>query len=236
MVKQIVYAGIFTCSLVLGVSPTVVTAHIGSVTPGVIHSCVKNEEIRIISATGTCQRSETPVDWNTVGPQGPIGPIGPTGSAGPQGPQGATGSQGPTGLVGATDATGAAGPAGPVGPAGPQGPVGMTGPQGQPGISDYTLVSISPITCIPVDPNVVKCGPVTAQCPNGSVVLSCMPKLAKVTGGTDGDIGAWVAQVDGITDGLTSSATCTVAAYRASFFPLRPISLQGTLTCAAVVP
>ncbi len=88
---------------------------------GVIDACVaKNGAVRII-ASGTCKNKETPVTWNTIGPQGPTGPQGPSGAEGPTGPAGAvgpSGSTGPAGPAGATGSSGLAGPSGPTGPAG----------------------------------------------------------------------------------------------------------------------
>jgi len=76
---------------------------------GVINACVaKTGAVRIITS-GTCKKKETPLTWNTIGPQGPTGP---------QGPSGASGPQGPTGTAGTTGSSGPAGPSGPTGPAG----------------------------------------------------------------------------------------------------------------------
>lgn len=83
---------------------------------GVIHACYKtqNGQVRIIDpgAGGSCQPSETAIQWNQTGTQGPAGPQGVQGPSGPQGPTGATGPQGPTGATG------------------PQGPQGATGEPG----------------------------------------------------------------------------------------------------------
>lgn len=98
--------------------------------PGVdriIHGCFTSDQgkLRLIdlSASGaghdsTCQRNETAIQWNQLGPQGPAGP---QGLAGPQGPAGTNGANG---TIGASGAQGPAGPSGPGGPAGPQGPEG----------------------------------------------------------------------------------------------------------------
>jgi hypothetical protein len=82
-----------------------------------IYGCYSRRDgsLRIVAAPGRCHRSETPISWNAVGPQGPIGLTGPTGP------------KGDTGLSGAT------GPKGEQGPAGPQGPIGLTGPTGPKG-------------------------------------------------------------------------------------------------------
>jgi hypothetical protein len=64
-----------------------------------IHSCVhqENGQVRIVSATEHCRRTESALEWNAEGPAGPAGPQGepgPAGSAGPQGPAGAPGISG----------------------------------------------------------------------------------------------------------------------------------------------
>src|SRR5438093_8775328 len=66
---------------------------------GVIHGCYKTTggSLRVIdtSVGGTCNSSETPLNWSQTGPKG------------------ATGARGPTGLNGAKGATGPIGPTGP---------------------------------------------------------------------------------------------------------------------------
>jgi hypothetical protein len=64
--------------------------------PTVYYACVLNKvgTIRMIGSSQTCSQYETPITWNSVGPQGPAGPQGPRGDtepAGPQGPQGPAG-------------------------------------------------------------------------------------------------------------------------------------------------
>jgi hypothetical protein len=121
-----------------------ISAHDGDTTK--IHSCVDARgSIRIIAANGVCKNTETPLDWNVIGPvgpqgpQGPMGPIGLTGAQGPAGPIGLTGPQGPQGLIGPMGLQGLQGLQGLVGPIGPtgaqgvqgvEGPIGLTGPQG----------------------------------------------------------------------------------------------------------
>ncbi len=85
---------------------------------GVIRSCFdKRGALRVLDpsthATAECQRGETPLEWNVVGPVGPAGPAGPTGHDGPAGPPGPAGPAGPAGPQGAVGAPGPAGPAGP---------------------------------------------------------------------------------------------------------------------------
>jgi hypothetical protein len=133
---------------------------------GVLTGCYgQNGILRMIDsdAGDACNKSETPISWNQVGPKGdpgpsgpkgdegeagaagPVGPQGPQGPQGERGPQGELGPMGPEGVKGETGATGpqgdkgdagavgAQGPQGPQGPEGPQGPKGDTGPQGPEG-------------------------------------------------------------------------------------------------------
>jgi hypothetical protein len=46
-----------------------------------VFACVKksNGVTRIISPSGHCKNSESPIQWNITGPQGPTGPTGPQG-------------------------------------------------------------------------------------------------------------------------------------------------------------
>jgi hypothetical protein len=46
-----------------------------------VFACVKksNGAVRIIDPSGHCKKSESPMQWNTTGPQGPTGPTGPQG-------------------------------------------------------------------------------------------------------------------------------------------------------------
>jgi type VI secretion system secreted protein Hcp len=100
--------------------------------PGVIHGCVdKQGRLRVVAAGSSCDKNESALQWNQVGPVGPIGPQGP---AGPTGPAGATGAQGPAG---------ADGPQGVAGPAGPAGRDGRDGRDGAPGTGGGAL---------PIDP------------------------------------------------------------------------------------
>lgn len=60
---------------------------------GSINGCYKaeNGQLRVIDATGACNRAELPISWNQTGPQGPAGPAGPAGPEGPKGDQGPPG-------------------------------------------------------------------------------------------------------------------------------------------------
>ncbi len=94
---------------------------------------------RIVSTPAACDKKlETPIQWNTPGPQGLPGPSGPTGPQGPIGLPGPTGPQGPVGQIGPTGVPGMQGTQGPSGLLGPAGPQGMTGSQGLIGTSGPT--------------------------------------------------------------------------------------------------
>jgi hypothetical protein len=90
-------------------------------TSAVIHACVKKKTglVRIVAASVTCRRGESPVAWNAQGARGAAGAAGAAGPQGPAGPAGAAGPKGDTGAQGAAGPVGAAGPQGPAGPAGP---------------------------------------------------------------------------------------------------------------------
>ena len=75
---------------------------------GVIHGCYKDDgKLRVIDPTAgsACLQSETPLDWNQLGPTGPIGATGPQGPMGPTGPQGIQGIQGIQGVQGPSGAS-----------------------------------------------------------------------------------------------------------------------------------
>jgi hypothetical protein len=103
----------------------------------VIHACVNPAgQIRIVAANDACRSQETPLQWNTMGPQGPPGPKGDKGDPGPPGPGGPQGPPGPQGEEGDPGPPGPEGPQGPPGPQGEEGnpgPPGPEGPQGPPG-------------------------------------------------------------------------------------------------------
>src|SRR5688572_12325726 len=93
-------------------------AHAGNSDPGVVHACVhrSSEQVKIVSATGSCSNAETAVHWPMIGPQGPAGPTGARGPMGPSGPQGPQGSQGPGGSQGPQGHQGERGERGEAGP------------------------------------------------------------------------------------------------------------------------
>lgn len=73
-----------------GLSVLATTAVVGAQSSTeVIHACADARgSLRMIPATGSCEVSETPINWNAQGVQGATGP------AGPAGPRGLTGKKG----------------------------------------------------------------------------------------------------------------------------------------------
>jgi hypothetical protein len=127
---------------------------------GQVHGCYQNDgDLRVISPSSSCRRSEHALSWSQQGPKGDTGATGATGAAGsngangakgdtgPQGDPGTKGDTGPQGVAGAKGDTGAQGDPGAKGDAGPQGdpgakgdagPQGTQGPQGDPGTGGFT--------------------------------------------------------------------------------------------------
>jgi len=57
----------------------------------VINGCVsKNGSLRIVADSVECADRETPISWNSQGPQGETGPQGEPGAPGPEGPTGSS--------------------------------------------------------------------------------------------------------------------------------------------------
>jgi len=112
-----------SASVASGASPATATPK-----NSLIRACVDDATGRIF-IRDRCEKDESRISWNRVGPAGPQGDAGPVGPEGPQGPAGPAGPQGERGPAGA----GGSGPAGPAGPAGPQGPPGPAGADGTDG-------------------------------------------------------------------------------------------------------
>lgn len=102
---------------------------------GAINGCYnkKDGNLRVIDAQAgkLCDKAESTLTWNQVGPQGIPGVAGPKGDRGDPGAQGPAGGPGPQGDPG------------PKGDTGSPGPQGAPGPAGAAGISGYELVSAS---------------------------------------------------------------------------------------------
>jgi hypothetical protein len=126
--KQIVASIVIIALVLVGITSWV------SARGDVIHACVNPAgQIRIVAANDACRPQETPLQWNTMAPQGPPGPKGDKGDPGPPGPEGPQGCPGPQGEKGDPGPPGPEGPQGPSGPEGPQGPPGPQGEKGDPG-------------------------------------------------------------------------------------------------------
>jgi hypothetical protein len=146
------------------------TAYAG--TTGIIHACVRNGQLRILSAGQACKSKETALDWNI------IGPAGPKGDKGDPGPQGAPGAKGDPGAPGAKGDPGA------------PGAKGDPGPQGAPGLAEYQTIAVE-------QPISAAGGWVfDAACPAGKTAISggyTMPGGSTVTEShpRDGDPTVW---------------------------------------------
>ena len=70
-------------------------------TSGIIHACLKDGQLRILSGNQTCRSRETTLDWNIMGPAGPKGDKGDPGSQGLAGAPGTKGDKGDPGSQGA---------------------------------------------------------------------------------------------------------------------------------------
>jgi hypothetical protein len=110
---------------------------------GVIKACYVPTlgVLRVIDSAASCQRGETLLSWNVIGPGGPQGPAGPQGMAGAMGPQGLQGIPGPAG------------------------PQGLPGPAGTAGVSGLVRVQVDS----PFDDVATK--EVFAECPAGTRIL-----------------------------------------------------------------
>ncbi len=98
-------------ALILACALATVSAQVSSTT---ISACVQRTSgtVRIFPAGTSCQPSEFPVQWNTVGPQGPKGDKGDPGIPGPKGDPGIAGPKGDPGAQGLKGDTGEQGPKG----------------------------------------------------------------------------------------------------------------------------
>lgn len=105
-----------------------------------IHACVKNKgQVRIVGTPDECMSQETPLTWNTVGPQGPPGADGADGQDGANGLPGADGQDGEQGLPGADGQDGTDGAQGPPGADGQDGADGADGQDGADGADGQSL-------------------------------------------------------------------------------------------------
>ena len=117
----------------------------GSGRADILTLCINPKGQKVV-LSGSCNRPNRLITWDSNGVEGPSGPLGPKGMQGPQGPTGTTGQMGPQGpvgpagaigqpgLTGATGPVGLSGQMGQQGPEGPTGPTGATGPTGPTGL------------------------------------------------------------------------------------------------------
>ena len=77
--------------------------------PREVNALGDRQGVRILSASDSCTRAETPLSWNREGPAGPAGATGPAGPAGPQGEQGPPGPAGTGGSAAAFERVAGAG-------------------------------------------------------------------------------------------------------------------------------
>jgi len=184
------------------------------VAAGVIHSCIAEKgaqggTVMIVDAAVPCEKGETPLDWNAIGPAGATGPAGAdgaTGATGATGPAGADGATGPTGATGPAGADGTNGTDGATGPAGADGTNGTDGATGPTGAT----------------------GPAGADGTNGTDGATG-PAGADGTNGTDGATGPAGADGTNGTDGADRTrsglAPITFTAIAGGSGPITPISL-----------
>jgi len=186
-----------------------------------IYACESDSgSIRIVTAQTTCNRHETSVSWNTLGPQGPAGPVGAKGAQGPQGVAGQAGATGPAGPIGPP---GPQGSVGSVGAQGPVGPAGSTGAAGTNGTNGGLIFSTN--WTLPADVPTWIVGPVTGLAKvvpgfdftHNAIQISrdCTASNfnATIVGGTNtprADVGVYAFSSMPVTY-ATTGLTCTVA-------------------------
>lgn len=103
MRRLFVVFGMVAAVVTLAVIGGVAIANVGSSDDGnVINGCYQKKfgQLRIVSGPSECLKSEIPISWNEVDPQGPKGDQGDPGPVGPKGEQGDPGPLGPKGEQG----------------------------------------------------------------------------------------------------------------------------------------
>lgn len=103
MRRLFVVFGMVAAVVTLAVIGGVAIANVGSSDDGnVINGCYQKKfgQLRIVSGPSECLKSEIPISWNEVGPQGPKGDQGDPGPVGPKGEQGEPGTHRPPGAKG----------------------------------------------------------------------------------------------------------------------------------------
>lgn len=108
-----------------------------------INACLNDEgKLRLVPAVSACRKAETPLSWNTVGPQG---------AQGPQGQTGPTGATGPAGLAGRDGRDGTPGTVNPPDPDSVAGTLAITG-QKQGSLGQIEVTGFSHEIVSPRDP------------------------------------------------------------------------------------
>lgn len=112
-------------ALLLGLSGVAAVA-VTSSTPTTYYACLKGGELsKVGTVAPRCEKSQTLISWNSVGPAGPAGTDGKDGAPGLPGVNGTDGVDGKDGVNGQDGAPGQPGAAGQDGAPGPAGPPGL---------------------------------------------------------------------------------------------------------------
>jgi len=97
--KRRLAIGAALVAVLAAAATTYALAASGASTTQTLNACVDRDGlVRLVAIAGQCRKGETPVSWNTVGPQGAQGPqgvAGRDGQTGPQGPAGVSGANPP---------------------------------------------------------------------------------------------------------------------------------------------
>jgi len=101
--KRRLAIGAALVAVLAAAATTYALAASGASTTQTLNACVDRDGlVRLVAIAGDCRKGETPVSWNTVGPQGAQGPqgiAGRDGQTGPQGPAGVAGTSVPSGTI-----------------------------------------------------------------------------------------------------------------------------------------
>jgi len=103
--KRRLAIGAALVAVLAAAATTYALAASGASTTQTLNACVDRDGlVRLVAIAGQCRKGETPVSWNTVGPQGPQGI---QGAAGRDGRDGQPGPAGPAGGTADPDAVAA---------------------------------------------------------------------------------------------------------------------------------
>lgn len=185
---------------------TLATVYAG--TTGIIHACVRDGQLRILSSNQTCKPKETGLDWNIIGPAGPKGDKGNPGPQGIPGTPGAKGDKGDPGTPGTPGVKGDKGDPGTPGTPGTPGDKGDPGAPGTPGTPGDKgdkgdpgapgTPGLAEYETVPVEQPITAAGGYVfdAACPNGKTAISggyTLPAGSTITEShpRDGDPSVW---------------------------------------------